>query len=261
MTQREDDASFIESLREALKQNWEHARHQEVQRQYQLYVFMLTLGVILTIVFQNHVAWHSTLMQFWPVFLFLMLFSLFISSNVAKWNLEFQNHIAEVQWISERLGLIRSISEERKREVGDSTLEDKEKETLLKDAMFQGYVGLPLPLRRRVHQNFLTLVDIILGGTSFAFLSGLLIAGESFLSSSFLGYESGLSWIHVRILEYVSGIVFGTCIVIWNQRIRKQMNASTTNLLDVREPKGISIRYKGKDPFYRKKRKKTEDKE
>lgn len=257
MSKEQNDTSaseFLVSMREALKQNWEHARHQEIQRQHQLYVFMIVFGGILAFVFDKYVAWHQTLAQFWPVFLFLMLYALFIGSSVTKWNLEFQNHIAHIQHISEKLGLIKAISDKRKGEVEKSNFEGTEEEllrtkkALLNDSMFQGYMGLPLPLPKRVHQNFENIMDIILGGTAFAFLTGLLIASTLFSNSSF--YIVGDFVIPFRIYAYVVGAIFGALIVIWNRMVRKHMKENAAKMLDVRKPDETHLLYKGYKPFY-----------
>jgi hypothetical protein len=67
----------------------------------------------------------------------------------------------------------------------DSDLPSDESNSLIADSMFQGYVALPLPLRRRVHRNILNLVDVLFGGVTFAFISGLLVyLGNLFLPVS-----------------------------------------------------------------------------
>jgi len=248
------DSKNSERLLEALKQNWEHARHQELQRQHQLYVFMAVFGGILAFVFNEHVAWHLTLMTYWPVFLFLMLFSLLVSHNVTKWNLEFMNHTRNIQWICEKLELIKPISQKRKDEVGSSTLEGN-KESLLDDSMFQGYVGLPLPLPKRVRQNFENMVDVLLGGTAIAFAMGILIASTVFslLLQSNVTDVISLS----QTLAYVSGGIFGILVVILNRRVRSRMKANAKILLNVRKPDDlpVGLKYRGEKPFFKDKSK------
>src|SRR3972149_9856797 len=118
---------FHTSLLAALKFNSEHARHQEIQRQYQLYVFMVVFAAVIAFVFDKHKTWHLTLQQFWPVFGFLTVYSLFLGMSVTKWNIEFRNSVRNIQWISERLRLINSVSINRKSQVIQSNLKPDEK--------------------------------------------------------------------------------------------------------------------------------------
>lgn len=243
------DKGFAESLREALRQNWGHARHQEIQRQHQLYVYMLLFSASLTFMFSNYVALHLTLQQFWPVFLFLALYSFFVSSSVAKWNLEFKNFIKHTQWISEKLKLITPISEKRRTEVMDSNLTEDDKDLLLKDSMCQGYMALALPLPKKVSQNFENILDVLLLGTTIAFVSGLIIYISNSLFSLSTITVSGISF-PFRLVAYPVGLFLSLLVVFKNRKTRNNMKENAEKVLDTREPDEISLRYRAKIPFY-----------
>jgi len=270
MSQDPDVTSdYKDALMKALEQNWLHARHQEVQRQQQLFIFLAITGVMLTIISQTYIAWQSTLKQFWLAFLFLMIFSHMVSSSFIKWNLEFSNHIAGVQWISERLKLIGPISNEREQNVLDFKHfrthkdQDRLKKKLLNDAMFQGYMALPLPLPKRVHQNFEILIRFILLATSIAFMSGLVLWISALLISGFSALGYPLVWISAlpssisnlpvdEIAAIALGLVFGWYIIRWDKMTNEYMSENASKLLDIRQPSKTSLTYRRGTPFFKK---------
>ena len=119
-----ESADFIQPLTAALEQNFQHARHIEIQRQQQLYVFIVLLGAVLAFIFSNTTLFHLALQQFWPVFLFLTIYSFTISSSIAKWNVEFKSHMRHIQWIAEKLKLIQPLSKEREAVIINSKYKD-----------------------------------------------------------------------------------------------------------------------------------------
>lgn len=243
-------------LLEALKQNWEHARHQEVQRQHQMYVFMIVLGATLTFIFDGFIDWFKTLSQFWVVFLFLAIFSWYVSYNLTKWSLEFQNHIANIQWISDKMKLIIPQSKTRenaidgaKIEINNAELTSKEKNQLKKDAYFQGIMGLPLPLQKRVNQNFDTLAVYIFGGTFWAFISGLLIACIDILP--FFSISLPFDKIILQVLSICIGFGIMLFAVRKNLKTRNQMKDYKKFLVDAREPSlDLNVKYGLEDSFF-----------
>ncbi len=239
----------VESLHEAFNQNWEHLRHQEIQRQHQLYVYILLFSAALTFMLSDYVALHLTLQQFWPVFLFLSIYSFIVSSSVAKWNLEFKNFLKNIQWISEKLELIWTISTKRVDEVNNPNLICDNKELLLDDSMAQGYVGLALPLQKRVNRNFENILDVILLGTTAAFVSGLIIYVSSSIFSLNTIAVSGFTF-PFRLLSYPVGLCISAVVTFMNRKTRSNMRDNTDKLLDVREPDEITLRYRNIQPFY-----------
>lgn len=238
-----------ESLLVALNQNWEHLRHQEIQRQHQLYVYVLLFSASLTFMLNDYVALHLTLQQFWPVFLFLSIYSFIVSSSVAKWNLEFKNLFKNIQWLSEKLDLIWPMSTKRIEEISNPNLICENKESLLADSMCQGYVGLALPLQKRVNRNFETIVDVILLGTTAAFISGLFIyIINSTLSLSTIDISGFI--FSLRLVAYPIGLSISFVVTWVNIKTRNNMKENTVKLLDVREPDDISLRYRNIKPFY-----------
>jgi hypothetical protein len=244
----ENDADFSNSLRAAFHENFEHARHLEIQRQQQLAVFVTLLGAVLAFIFRDYISLHSALQQYWPVFLFLAIYSFIISSSISKWNIEFKSHLKHIQWIAEKLGLIRCVSVERELAVIRSHSKE-DKGTLLADSLSQGYIALALPLPRRVNRDFEYIVDIILAGTTFAFVSGLFIYTISAFYSAYTFPLFGTE-LPLRIIAYPLGIFFGSIVVLLNLRSRNKMKQYAAKLLDIRQPDGINLYYQGYRPFY-----------
>ena len=239
--------SYDQSLRDAMKHNWEHIRHEETQRGYLLYVYALMLSGVLSFTFSNHVAWHITLSKFWPVFFFLFIFSWVVSSSFLKWNIEVRNHLKANQWISEKLGLIKNISKKREEQVENSQIE-KHKE-LLDDSFYQGYVGLGLPLPKRVHKDFKNLCSLMLFLTATIFVAGGLInAGQIFYD---LIQVSTFEVFPFRLLAYVIGCTIGIMSFILNHRMHQVSEEKANKLLDIREPDEIKLRYRRKPSFYK----------
>ena len=221
----------------AFQQNYEHARHIEIQRQQQLYIFVVLFAAVLTFIFSSFSSIHMALQQYWPVFMFLTMYSFIISSSIAKWNIEFKSHFRHIQWISEKLKLIQPISEKRKTQLPEDM--DPDKEILLKDAMSQSYVALALPLKIQVNRDFEYIIDIIFGGTTFAFVSGFAI----YIDSLFPILPS-------RTIAYITGLIFSVLIVLWNIFNRRRIKDYAKKLLDVRTPDGIMLYYQGIRPFF-----------
>ncbi len=239
------NADFRQSLIVALEQNFEHARHIELQRQQHLYVFIALLGVVLTVIFGYTASFHLALQQFWPVFLFLTIYSFTISSSIAKWNVEFKSHLRHIQWIAEKLELIQPLSKEREAIITNSKCKD-DKGALIGDSMAQGYLALALPLRKQVNLNFELIVDIILGGMTLAFVTGLLFYINSF--SSFLPILSAS--LPSYLLAYPIGLIFAVAFVCYNYVSRKKMKKYAAKVLDARQPDGVTTYYRGFRPFY-----------
>ena len=242
------------SLLVALQQNWEHARFEETQRQYQLFVFMGVFGGILVYISQNIKTWDQAFSQFWLAFLFLSVYVWFIAFNVKKWNLEFQNHIAHIQWLSEELELNQPLSPERENDLSEyfkkSNMDEVEDmlKALKEDSMYQGYMGLPLPLPRRVGQNFEVFIDFILGACIFVTIVGLLLASRIFSSAQVTLMNRIFQLEH--FIPLTIGIMCGIVIVLLNQRIKEQMKTNAEMILDVRKPNDLNLRYRGYEPFY-----------
>ncbi|MEM2971801.1 MAG: hypothetical protein QW270_05195 [Candidatus Bathyarchaeia archaeon] len=237
------------SLLEALKQNWEHARHVETQRQQQFYVFIVLFGAVTTILNSQKDISLLTLSNFWPVFLFLAIILLLMSRNITKWNIEFGNHIRAIQWIAEKLALIQPLSNERKKQIEESKYSEEEKIKLKKDAMFQGYIGLPLPLPIRVHRVFDYLFHFLLGAMLFLFFICLWICSFEYFSTS----------LHLCIPQYrdlfyaigfLGGATFGISISFYNLTKMNEAYSYAEKLKCIRTPEEIKLKYEDKPYFW-----------
>lgn len=81
----------------ALKLNWDHARHQENQRLWLLNIYAVVAAAIIGVIHLQGLSWISVASLF-----FLFFFSLSVYFACLKWNAEFANHITAIQWISEK---------------------------------------------------------------------------------------------------------------------------------------------------------------
>lgn len=150
-----------------------------------------------------------------------------------------------IQWIAEKLKLIQPLSKEREAVIINSKYKE-DKGALIGDSMSQGYLALALPLHKQVNLNFELIVDIILGGTAFAFVTGLLIYINSF--ASFLPPLSAT--LPSYLFAYPVGAIFAVIIVYYNYASRKKMKKYAAKVLAARQPDGINVYYQGFRPSY-----------
>lgn len=91
-------------LEKALQENFNHARHQEIQRERYLVAYWLVWAAIIA-----YAQRHDDLARFAydhsGVFAFLSLISLITLISTLKWNAEFANHIAAAAAIADTLKL------------------------------------------------------------------------------------------------------------------------------------------------------------
>jgi hypothetical protein len=238
----------------AFEQNWEHARHQETQRQTMLSIYLAIFGAVLTFIADKFNG-LETLAQYWTVFLFLGLISIFVSYSIAKWNEEFKNHIRAIQWLSEKMKLIQRISEnDTSCKLKATCVPNKEKfrkskmrEALINDAFFEGYVGLPLPLPRRAHQGFNRIIDIFLIASISAGVFGFFLSIPQFVLNQSI---NNMDLVTIVALLSVS-IGIGFVVALYSWKIRIQMEINSQKILAVRSPcDEIKCRYKNIPYFY-----------
>lgn len=200
------------ALLAALEQNWLHARHQESQRFWLLNVYLLiTLGIVSLISAKGFFTITAVISL---VFLFILSLSVFLV--LIKLNAEFSNHIRAVQWIAEKLKLIKAI------ESGKSV--DKK-------IMFKGFMALPLPLPIRAHEIFFTYLPLFITATAFALFF-----------SSILGISKILGEGTIPI-TIISIIVFIIIVLVLYYGILKKVKKESRDILEGREPEGLKIKY------------------
>lgn len=105
------------SLEKALQENFNHARHQETQRERYMSLYWLLWAAVLALVgrqgdFFDQVPKNS------PIFGFLGVMSLATLVLNLKWNAEFANHMAAVAAIANKLRLNRSTLTQVERQTG-----------------------------------------------------------------------------------------------------------------------------------------------
>ncbi len=138
-------------LLEAFNQNWLHARHQEKQRLQLLTVYALITGAVLAFLSEvDVVSLRGAILL-----LFLSFFSFSVYFAFLKWNASFANHIIALQWISEKLGLIKEMQESRREDLKRKL--PKHFRELPNYVYFEeAYMAFPLPLSVRVHEWLFT---------------------------------------------------------------------------------------------------------
>jgi len=156
------------ALFHALVQNWEHARHQEIQR---LHLLGFYATIVTAVIYLTPHTWAYEGFRCIPFF-FLFLVSFFVYGAFLRWNVEFSNHIAAIQWICEKLNLIKPIEKK------DDLIEEAAEHgiTAIPNYAFfdEAYMALPLPLSIRVHEWFFTLFPLILTALSLGLAVGVL---------------------------------------------------------------------------------------
>lgn len=257
MERKDDDMKEV--LREALSENWQVARHIETLRQRFLSAFILIFGGVLTAVLSIGGSLDMILMKFWPVFSFLLVFSILTLQNFVKWNNEHSNHLRAVQWISEKLRLNEKLSADRKTVIRNlKNLKGKEK--MENDAMFQGYMALGLPLPIRVHKVFEWVMLIIIVFTSWVSFVGLISVSATILTSLIpeigtVGAYSSLSQISIYILSFALALL----ILQYNLKLMKKVYRNAAKILDLRQPDEIEIRYRNLPPFWEEAKEKEQE--
>lgn len=239
---KDDDMNEI--LRKALSENLAQARHIETLRQQFFYVIIAVYVGAMGWIFSTREPFDVILTRFLAVFLFLLIFSIFTLLNFVKWNNDFKNCITTVQWISERLGLIKVLSKSRKEKIEKSNEQEKEKKKLENSAFFQGFMALPIPLSIRVHKVYELIMYILIASTSWAFFVGLF---SSLISlASILGFNLSLSQPSIYFLS----LVIAALAVLKCYLTVTRANTMAEKMLDIRQPDGIKIRYCNIPPFW-----------
>jgi len=194
---------------------------------------------------------HEVLANYWMLFGFLYVLSIYVFFDVTKENLEFSNHIRAIQWISEKLSLNKMLSEERKKTIEKLRVERELSEEDSKDIMFQGYMALPLPVPMRVHEILQKLMYLFIFGSVWASISGIAIRLNlfSFLQSLSLPAVQ-LPIDALRLSAYLFGTAGGIILCLYCRKRVKQVKSKAKKLLDLREPEEIRMRYQGEPYFH-----------
>ena len=133
---------FNEILIICLKENFNHARHQEIQRNKLNHLYFLIWGTIIGLYGKYP---NSFLEDFSWLFVFLSIFSLIVFINTLKWNAEFMNHICAAAKIvfDAKINVIQKDNERSgilKRLISRITLFSSP----VPYPHFSGYMALPL---------------------------------------------------------------------------------------------------------------------
>ena len=174
-----NDTLENESLRLALQENFNHARHQENQRERYLTLYWLLWGAIIYFMAEKGTLIPKCgVLEYAYVFGFLSVLSFIALIVNLKWNAEFANHIATAAAIAIKLNLNKKIS-----------IEEGISKKLLPYSEFSGYLSLPMKFPVGLNVS--------------AWLSAVLCGG--------VGISAGLSVFHLSSLSLTSliiGIVF-----------------------------------------------------
>ena len=119
-------------LEKALAENFNHARHQETQRERYMSLYWLIWAAALAYIGRQG-DFSTKLAENTPIFTFLLVMSLATLVLNLKWNAEFTNHMAAISAIAARLHLNRTT--QKQAEPTNWPLPYPE---------FTGYMALPL---------------------------------------------------------------------------------------------------------------------
>ena len=227
-----------DALLHALVQNWEHARHQEIQR---LHLLGFYAAIVTAVIYLTPHIWTYEGFRCIPFFL-LFLVSLSAYGAFLKWNAAFGNHIAAIQWISEKLNLIKPVNGKdlikRATEHGITAIPNY--------AFFnEAYMALPLPLSVRVHEWFFTRFPLILTALSFGLAVGVLAYDIFYIISmicSIFNISIQISSISLSVKVIVSIIawVVGSLLMgVYCYRMLKRVKEEAGLYIEYRKPKGI----------------------
>jgi hypothetical protein len=130
---------------EAFKFNWDKAKHEDNQR---LQVFYFNIAIL--IAFFSIIAYVG-FPYFIVLFYIISILSFLLFLIIVKLNVEISACMATLQWISEKLELIREMEDKEKEnlktELKKIGIKKISKYTFYKEA----YINLSIPLPQRVH--------------------------------------------------------------------------------------------------------------
>ena len=223
-------------LLHALVQNWEHARHEEMQR---LHLLGFYAAIVTAVIYLTPYIWAYEGFRCIPFF-FLFLVSLFVYGAFLKWNAEFGNHIAAIQWISEKLNLIKPV------EKRDDLIKKAAKRgiTAIPNYAFfnEAYMALPLPLSVRVHEWFFTRFPLMLTALSFGFAVGVSLYDMFNISIQ----TSSIGLFVKVIISAIAGIVGFLLMLFYCYRILRRVKKEAGLYIEYRKPTAIKSWAPGK---------------
>lgn len=120
-------------LQAAFSENWQQVRHTDTQRFVVLNFYLAVTAGVVSLLATNDGLWKPESEGLFWLCLGLTLFSFIVYLVLLKLSYDLASQLRVVQWISERMQLIESLE-------GDDSY-------IAKQAMFRGFMGLPLPLR------------------------------------------------------------------------------------------------------------------
>lgn len=194
-----------ETLRWALRENLQQARHVVTERYWMFNIHMLVAGTIFSVLSSINFSPLTAL----ALMSFLDFFSIGTFLIFLKLNEELGNAVGAAQWISEKLRLIKPIRRNHKKEIGEA------------------YIALPLPLSVSVHKtlNFI-LITMISVESSF-------IIGCTLLQFS-TNFHKAL--IVVPIISFIT--IFYICF-----RYSKKIKKEAIRIRKDRIPKEILVKW------------------
>jgi len=240
------------ALLHALVQNWEHARHQEIQR---LHLLGFYATIVTAVIYLTPHTWAYEGFRCIPFF-FLFLVSFFVYGAFLKWNAEFGNHMAAIQWICEKLNLIRPAN-------GKDDLIKKAADhgiTAIPNCAFfnEAYMALPLPLSIRVRKWFFAFFPLILTALSFGLAVGVLTHDTlydiifyicSMLNIGIISIQISSISLSVKVIaSFIVGVVGFFLMLIHCHRISKRVENEANLYIEYRKPEEITSWEPGKTP-------------
>lgn len=235
LSNREENILF-----HAFNQNWLHARHVERERLQLFYFYTIIVSGVISVIFAvvtkgldlEGASLFIVIIPLW----FLFSLSFFIYSAFLKLNAEFGHNIATIQWISEKLGLIKEMEDDKKEELKGKLNKELSVEKIPSYGFFdEAYMALPLPLPTRVHKELFTWFPIIIT----TFILALAVWTTIYMLLVCLSNLINLTVVSTWLIAISAAVVSGVAIFCYCYKILKKTERMTEIFLEFRKPKEV----------------------
>ena len=231
MINKELNKDKISLYLEAFKFNWDKVKHDETQR-LQIFYF----NVVILIASISIIAYVGA--PYFIVLIYILSFlSFLLFLIIVKLNIEVSACVTTLQWISEKLELIRKMEDEEKEnlktELKKIGIKKISKYVFYKEA----YINLSIPLPQRVHDVMTYFSEF---QTAFFASIALYFSVYYFLPAPLLPIS-----LIIEVVFTLSSFILIFCYLHWF--ILEKVKKESVVIKKVRKPKEITIWKEGKE--------------